>query len=175
MTCNRPADRPVNRSVPDMCRAEARELSWDLACVRGALNEIATCWRRTLSYLPELPPRLPLHLEETARAIEADVLRLVDAGPNQSAGLAVEVTGRFAAFRQDITSARAMTGALDATDAGDALLWESADHALRHAGSRLLCLILQLVTDTDWSPTSPAAPAGRAALVVSLGPVSCPS
>src|ERR1022692_34763 len=111
MTWNRPVDRSVNRSVPDMCRAEATELAWDLARVRGALSEIATCWRRSLSCLPELPPRLPLQLEDTARAIQADVLRLVDAGPNQSAGLAVEVAGRFAAFRQDITSARAMTGA----------------------------------------------------------------
>src|SRR6266849_4016730 len=111
-----------NHSVPDICRAEATELAWDLACTRGALSEIATCWRRSLSCSPGLPPGLPLHLEDAARAIEADIARLVEAGPNQSPGLAVDVAGRFAAFRQDIASARAMTGARDAADAGDSLL-----------------------------------------------------
>jgi hypothetical protein len=154
-------------SVPDRCRAEATELTWDLDCARGALTEIATCWRRSLAFLPELPLRLPLRLEDATRAIEADILRLVDAGPNQSPGLAVDITGRFAALRRDMAAARAMTGGQDTADAGDALLWVSAEHALRRAGSHLLCLILQLVTDIDRSPSDPPAPA---ALVVSLGP-----
>jgi hypothetical protein len=161
-----------NHSVPEICRAEATELAWDLACARGALSEIATCWRRSRSCQPGLPMALPLQLEDAAHTIESDVARLVAAGPDQSPGLAMDVAGRFAAFRQDIAAARAMTGALGATDAGDALLWESADRALRRAGTLLLRLILQLVTDTDWSPTDSAAPAGRPALLVSLGPAS---
>jgi hypothetical protein len=158
-----------SHSEPDTCRAEATELAWDLACTRGALSEIATCWRRSLPSSPGLPPALPLHLEGAVRAIEADIALLIGAGPDQSPGLAVDITGRFAAFRRDFAAARAMTGALDSADAGDALLWESADRALRHAGSRLLLLILQLVTDTDWSPADSPAPVGRAALLVSLG------
>jgi hypothetical protein len=158
-----------SHSVPDLCRAEATELAWDMDCARGALSEIATCWRRSQSRLPGLPPGLPLHLEDAARALEADVVLLVDAGPDQSPALAMDVAGRFAAFRQDIASARDMTGARPGADAGDALLWESADRALRRAGSRLLCLIVQLVKDADWSPTGSPAPAGRAALLVSLG------
>jgi hypothetical protein len=156
----------------ELCRAEAAELAWDLACARGALSEIATCWRRSQSCQPGLPVALPLRLADAARAIEAHVARLVAAGPDQPPGLAVEVAGGFAAFRRDIAAARAMTGARDAADAGDALLWESADRALRRAGALLLRLILRLVTDTDWSPSDSDAPAGRPALLVSLGPAS---
>jgi hypothetical protein len=135
-----------NPSVPELCRAEAAELAWDLACARGALSEIATCWRRSLSRLPGLPMALPLQLEYAVRVIEADVARLVVAGPDQPPGLAVDVAERFAAFRRDIAAARAITAGPDAADAGDALLWESADRALRRAGTLLLRLILQLVS-----------------------------
>jgi len=158
--------------VPEICRAEAAELAWDLACARGALSEIATCWRRSLSCQPSLPLALPLRLEEAGRAIQADIARLVAAGPGQPPDLAVDVAGRFAAFRRDIAAARAMTEGPDAADAGDRLLWASVDRALGRAGALLLRLILQLVTDTDWSPTDSAAPAGRPALLVSLGPAS---
>lgn len=159
----------LDHSAQEVCRAEARGLTWDLARVRGALSEIATCWRRSPSRLPELPLGLPLQLEDAARSIEADVARFVAAGPDQSPDLAVEVTGRFAAFRREIAVSRAMTRGPDAACAGDALLWESADDALRRAGSRLLCLILLLVTDTDCSPADAPAPAGRAVLMVSIG------
>jgi hypothetical protein len=157
-----------NHSVPDTCRAEAAELAWDLAFVHGALTEIATCWRRSLATQPELPLRLPLSLADAARGIDADVKRLVEAGPNQPPDRAVDMTGRFAALRQDMAAARAMTGAPGAPGAGDALLWESAERALRHAGNHLLCLILRLVPGTDWSPAQSPIPE----LVVSLGPGS---
>jgi hypothetical protein len=164
-----------NHSVPDLCRAEAAELAWDLACARGALSEIATCWRRSQSCQPGLPMALPLQLEDAAHAIEADVALLVDAGTDQSSGLALDIAGRFAAFRKDFAAARARTGPLTGAGAGDGLLWESADRALRHAGSLLLLLILQLVTDTDWSTADSPASAGRPTLVVSLGPASGPA
>jgi len=35
----------------DESPVDVRELAWDIACIRGALSEIATCWRRSLPRL----------------------------------------------------------------------------------------------------------------------------
>jgi hypothetical protein len=128
---------------------EIRDLAWDLACADGALSEIATCWRRSMSCLPELPPRLPLQLQRSARRIEADARSLADAGQGQAPGQARDLAARFAEFRHDFACARAMTSPPGSADAGDALLWDSAGAALDRAGDRLLRLILDLVTVAD--------------------------
>lgn len=163
MTCS--------HAVPEGCRDEVRDLALDLARTNGALSEIATCWRRSQPFIPGLPPGLPLRLQDAALRIEEDARALADAGPGQLPGQAADLANRFAAFRQDVSSARAMTS--DPADgAGDARLWDSADAALRRTGSNLLRLILRLVPDADWSTadslTAGAYP-GRAVLLVSLG------
>jgi hypothetical protein len=135
--------------------AEVRELTWDLACASGALSEIATCWRRSFWCLPELPSGLPLRLQDSARRIGADARSLADAG--QAPGPAAELAERFAEFRNDFDCARDMTRAPGSADAGDALLWDSADAALNRAGARLLHLILELATAGD--PVPAQAPA----------------
>jgi hypothetical protein len=134
-----------------------------MACARGALSEIATCWRRSQPAPPALPLRLPLRLQDAARQIEADARRLAAAGPGQATGLAADVAGSFASFRRDIACARAMTCAPGSTGAGDGLLWDSVVGALHRAGSRLPSLLAHHATVTDWPPATPGEHGGRAA------------
>ena len=140
--------------------ADMRELTWDIACARGALCEIATCWRRSLPALPGLPLRLPLRLQDAARQIEADARCLAAAEPGQTAGLAADVAVRFGSFRHDIASAQALTRVPGSTGAGDELLWNSVTDALHRAGSRLLSLLAFHAAVTDWPL---ATPGGRPA------------
>jgi uncharacterized protein YfiM (DUF2279 family) len=129
--------------------AEVRDLAWDLACCSGALSEIATCWRRSQSLLPDLPPGLPLQLQDSARRMGADARSLAGAGPGAVPGPAADLAQRFAAFRQDFACARDMTRhAWTSRHAGDALLWDSADAALNSAGNHVRLIIEQgRVTD----------------------------
>lgn len=120
--------------------AQVRELTWDLACAGGALSEIATCWRRSFACQPGLPPGLPLRLQDCARRIEAGARSL--AGPGQPPGPTADLTERFAEFRHDFDRARDLTRAPGSADAGDALLWDSADAALNRAGDRLRLLTI---------------------------------
>lgn len=151
---------------------EARLLAGDLDCVCGTLSEIATVWRRALAYLPDLPPGIPVRLQDAARQLAADVRSLAGAGPGQSPDLAVRAAGQFFALRDDIACARAMTNGPGLPDLGDVRLWESVSAALDQAGRRLLCLIMCLVTVRDWSlsgpPAAGAPPCGQARLLVQL-------
>jgi hypothetical protein len=157
------------RAARDACCTGIRGLMWDLACAQEALAEIETCWRRSL---PWLPATLPLRLRDEARQIEADARSLAAGGPSQPSGPALEVAGRFAALRRDVAAARAMTCGPGTAEAGDDLMWDVAEGALRRAASCLLSLIVHRTPVTGWSldpAPSPGAPAGQAALLVTLG------
>ena len=119
----------------------------DGAC--GVLSEIATVWRRAQSYLPELPPGIPMRLQNAARQLAAGVQSLAAAGPGQPPDLALRAAGELFALKDDIASARAMTNGPGLPDLGDAGLWESVTAALGRAGSQLLSLILRLWGDTS--------------------------
>ncbi|MDA8318634.1 MAG: hypothetical protein M0030_02310 [Actinomycetota bacterium] len=111
----------------------ARLLALDLATVSGTLEEISTTWRRAWLTRPELPLRLPLRLQDTARQLTADIRGLDDAGP----GRALSVTSRLSALRDGVASAQAMTCGPGMPPAGDARLWDCLNSALRRASSRL--------------------------------------
>ena len=98
----------------DDARLPVRDLDW----VCGTLSEIATVWRRALSYLPELPPGIPVRLQDTARQLAAELVPLAEAGPGQPADLAVRAAGRFFALEDDIACARAMTDGPGIPDLG---------------------------------------------------------
>ena len=115
----------------------ARLLALDLATVSGTLEEISTTWRRAWLSRPELPLRLPLRLQDTARQLTADIRELADAGPRQAPGLALSVTSRLSALREGVASAQAMTCGPGMPPAGDARLWDCLNSALRRASSRL--------------------------------------
>ncbi len=131
----------------DPRRAEVADLTWDLACCSGALSEIATCWRRSQSLLPELPPGLPLQLQDSASRMGADARSL--AGPvagelTEPGADPTDLAERFAAFRQDFACARDLTRPdWTSRHAGDALLWDSADEALNRAGRHLRAILAQ--------------------------------
>jgi hypothetical protein len=114
----------------------ARLLAFDLARVSGALEEIATTWRRAWPARPELPLLLPLRLQDAARELAADARGLAAADPPQAPG-GLSVTSRLSALEDGIASAQAMTRAPGMPPAGDAGLWEYLDTALRQAGTRL--------------------------------------
>lgn len=151
----------------DFYCTEIRDLTWELACVQGALSEIETCWRRSGQ-----PAGRMVLLREAARQIEADARSLEAGGPGQPCGPPAEVAKRFHALRQGIADARAMTCGPGTVGAGDNLLWESAEEAMDRAGICLLCLIVHLVRVTGWSLDStqgPGASPGQAVLIVTLG------
>ena len=114
----------------------ARLLALDLATVSGTLEEISTTWRRAWLTRPELPLRLPLRLQDTARQLTADIRGPV-AGPRQAPGRALPVTSRLSALRDGVASAQAMTCGPGMPPAGDARLWDCLNSALRRASSRL--------------------------------------
>ena len=153
-------------------RDDARLLIGDLDCACGTLSEIATVWRRALAYLPDLPPGIPVRLQDAARHLAADVRLLADAGPGQPPDLAVRAAGQFFALTEGVACARAMTNGPGLPDLGDTRLQESLSAALDRAGRRLLSLIVHLVKITDWSlscpPAAGAPPCGQARLVVEL-------
>jgi hypothetical protein len=120
---------------------EARLLALDLASVSGALEEIGTIWRRAWLTRPELPVRLPLRLQDTARQLAADVRELSAAGPGQAPVRAPSITSRLRALQDGLASAQAMTCGPGMPPAGDARLWDFAHDALRRAGSRLPQLV----------------------------------
>ena len=146
-----------------------RDLDW----VCGTLSEIATVWRRALAYLPDLPPSIPVRLQDAARQLTAGAQALAAAGPGQPPDLALRAAGELFALRDDIASARAMTNGPGIPDLGDARLWESLSAALDRAGNQLLSLILHLVKIKNWSLSDQTAAGvphdGQAGLLVQLG------
>ena len=98
-----------------------------------------------------------MRLQDAARQLAADVVPLAEAGPGQSADLAVRAAGRFFALKDDIACARAMTEGPGIPDLGDARLWESLSAALDRAGDRFLSLIPHQVKIKDWSLSGPPA------------------
>lgn len=124
-------------AMPD----DARLLAFDLASVSGTLEEIGTTWRRAWLTRPELPLRLPLRLQDTARQLAADIRELSDAGPGQAPVRALSVTSRLCALQDGLASAQAMTCGPGIPPAGDAGLWDHLHAALRRASSRLPQLI----------------------------------
>jgi hypothetical protein len=115
----------------------ARLLALDLACVSGTLEEISTTWRRAWVTRPELPLRLPVRLQATARQLAADARELEAGDPGQGPGRTLSVTSGLSALRDGIACAQAMTCAPGVRPAGDAMLWEHLHIALRRANSRL--------------------------------------
>jgi hypothetical protein len=119
-------------------------LDHDLCRVSGALEEIATVWRRAHHCHPGLPLDLPGRLARMARQLTHMVNAFVDAGPGQSPGRAVPVTEHLSALMRDIAAAEAMTGGAGLPPAGDAELWNLVGTAVDSARNRLLSLIHQL-------------------------------
>jgi hypothetical protein len=115
----------------------ARLLALDLARVSGTLEEISTTWRRAWLTRPELPLRLPLRLQDTARQLAADIQELEAGDPRQPPGRALSVTSQLSAFGDGVASAQAMTCGPGMPPAGDAGLWDRLNIALRLAGTRL--------------------------------------
>lgn len=118
----------------------ARLLAFDLARVSGALEEIATTWRRAWPTRPELPLQLPLRLQDTARQLAAGVRELAAECPAQSADRVRSVASRVSALQDCLASAQAMTCGHGTPPAGDAGLWDYLNAALDRAGSQLLVL-----------------------------------
>ena len=116
-----------------------RFLVHDLACVEGALEEIATVWRRA-RLEPGLPLVVPLRLAEAARQLASAVRALSGAGPEQPPDLAFAVALQLSALKVGITSAMAMTCGPGQPPIGDAKLWEGLRLALHRAGNRPLNL-----------------------------------
>jgi hypothetical protein len=153
-------------------RGDLRLLSCDLACVCGALGEVATVWRRVHEYRPELPLRLPVQLADAARELAASAERLVEAGFGQPPDLAFSMAGQLAALRRDISEAAVMSGNAGGLQLGDAGLWSCIGAAMHRAGNRLLALIVRLARIEDWSLNGPGAEPpdqDRAWLLVQLG------
>ena len=115
----------------------ARLLALDLVTVSGTLEEISTTWRRAWLTRPELPLRLPLRLQDTARQLTADIRGLADAGPRQAPGQTLSITSRLSALRDGVASAQAMTCGPGMPPAGDARLWDCLNSAVNRASSRL--------------------------------------
>ena len=116
----------------------ARLLADDLACVRGALAEIATTWRRARQTRPDIPVGVPARLQDAAGQLAADIRMLASGDP--APGLA-PVASRLRALRDDIVSARAITCGPGMPPAGDAVLWDALSTAMRRAESRLPGLV----------------------------------
>jgi hypothetical protein len=153
-------------------RGDLQLLSCDLACICGALREVATVWRRVHEFSPALPLSLPEQLEDATHELAASAEMLVDAGFGQPPDLAFSMAGQLAALRRDISEAAAMTGEAGIPQRGDAGLWSSIEAALHRAGNRLLALIVQLARIEDWSLNGPGAQLpdqDRAWLLVRLG------
>lgn len=150
-----------------------RFLLHDLACVAGALEEIATVWRRAHRLEPGLPLVVPLRLADAARQLAPAVRALSGGGPEQPPDLAFAVAGQLSALKADIASAMAMTCGSGQPPIGDAKLWEYLRPALHRAGNRLLNLILHQVKIRDWSLTGPSPAgepgSGRGRLLIEFG------
>jgi hypothetical protein len=139
---------------------DARLMAEDLSSVSGKLSEIATVWRRSLPYLPELPLGLPVRLQEAASQLAADVRALEDDAPVKPPDLALRVGEQLFALAGDIAAARVMTRGPGIPDLGDARLWETISADLQRVGSELIGFILNRVSGTG---RTPAVPLGRTA------------
>jgi hypothetical protein len=122
-----------SQTLPPAARDDIRLLVEDLACVSGALSEIATTWRRAWPQMAELPLALPLRLQDTVRQFEEGARSLAGPGPGQAALL----SGQLSALSEDTVAARALTCGPGSAGVGDALLWESLSAALGRAAARL--------------------------------------
>jgi hypothetical protein len=134
---------------------DARLMAGDLSSVSGELSEIATVWRRSLPYLPELPLDLPVRLQEAARLLAADARTLEDGSPGQPPGLALRVGEQLFALAGDIAAARVMTSGPGIPDLGDAGLWETVSADLQRAASELIGFILNRAPETGRTPAAP--------------------
>src|SRR5260370_39764887 len=92
-------------TMPD----DIRLLAHDLARVSGVLEEIATAWRRAWPTRPELPLRLPVRLQDTARQLTADIRGIAATGPGQAPRRAMSGTSPPSAPQASSASAQAMT------------------------------------------------------------------
>jgi hypothetical protein len=130
-------------TIPGDLHCVGRELSR----ISGALEEIATVWRRAHHGRPGLPLDLPVRLARRTRQLAQRVSALVDVGPGQLAGRAVPVTEQLTALTRDIAAAEAMTSGAGLPAAGDAGLWKLVGAAVDSAGTRLGRLIGRLEAD----------------------------
>ncbi len=139
---------------------DARLMAENLSSVSGELSEIATVWRRSLPYLPELPLALPVRLQEAARQLAADVRTLEDESPGQPPDLALRVGEQLFALAEGIAAARVMTSGPGIPGLGDAALWASVSADLQRVGSELIGFILNRASGTGHTS---ALPLGRTA------------
>jgi len=107
----------------------------DLACVSGALDEIATVWRRARPGQPQLPLILPVQLQSSVTQLAAAVRAHTGQGPAQPAGTACLPEQLFA-LKQRIDAAQAITCGHGRSQVGDGGLWKSANAALARAAAR---------------------------------------
>ena len=105
MTNSHAALRPAPGDVDQL----ARGLTQDLAVVSGLVSEIATCWRRAQAAVRQFPADRPVRLQDAVRQIGADIRSLAEGNPEQRAGLALSVAGRFTLLAADIAAAQSMT------------------------------------------------------------------
>lgn len=162
-------DQAALRAPESDIRRLAEYLAWDLARVRGSLSEIEKSWRSARSFLPKLPPQLPLQLSAEFAQLEAEVLLLAGTTAAERPALAVDVMRQFTSLRADATSAQAMTQVAGMPVAADGELWESVTGALQRSGSLLLTLFLHVAQVTGWSLENPAPGQERARLLIELG------
>ena len=162
-------DRAALRASESDIRRLAEYLTWDLARVRRSLSEIEKSWRSARSFLPKLPPQLPLQLSAEFAQLEAEVHLLAGTNAAERPALAEDVMRQFASLRADAASAQAMTQVAGMPVAADGELWESVAGALQRSGSLLLTLFLHVAPVTGWSLENPAPGQERARLLIELG------
>jgi hypothetical protein len=120
--------------VPQMTdRDDVELLLSDLASVCGALDEIATMWRRARLDQPQLPVALPAQLQSFATRLAAAIRADASQGPAQATGQAPSLPEQLCALKQRIDVAQAITCGHGRLQAGDDRLWESVNAALAQA------------------------------------------
>lgn len=125
------------RALPSTAQDDVRLLAWDLSRASGMFSEIATVWRRGWQDMPQLPPGLPVRLQDTARQLAADARSLGEAGPARAPIRAARLAARLAVLSADSAAARALTCGPGSPGIGDALLWQSITEALDRAAARV--------------------------------------
>jgi hypothetical protein len=131
----------------------------DLNRVSGALEEVATVWRRAGIYRHRPGFITPGSLQGAAGGL-ADALRLLRAAdPGQQPGLAFSAAAQLAVLASDVTRSASAAGDLRL---GDAELWATVQHALAQGGNQLCKLISCLARIEGRRPAEDTTVAGGA-------------
>ena len=117
-------------------RDDVQLLLSDLACVSGALDEIATAWRRAGPDQPHLPLTLPVQLQSSVTQLAAAVRAHTDQDPAQPADPEPLLAEQLSGLRRRVDAAQAITCGHGRFQVGDCGLWETANAALARAAAR---------------------------------------